>query len=231
MPASCRSRSASRQHNASERRNDLGPRQKYRRYQRAIALPALTADLCGTARTLGWTIGGCRVTSPDYRPHGVDCLQPQVRPQPSVNSWSRKSTTSEVTTLQARPGLLPARLGLRISCCVANRRKSKRTRNHVYCFKYDYPGNIRELQNLIERGVVYADDGGQVDVVHLFSGSELLPPFTVSLSREGRLDQAPLAAAHAGDDIARSRRSSAGPIGRRSNGRAAMCRQRPASSG
>ena len=58
------------------------------------------------------------------------------------------------------------------------------------------------MQNLIERGVVYADDGGQVDVVHLFSGSELLPPFTVSLSREGRLDQAPLAAAHAGDDIA-----------------------------
>lgn len=61
--------------------------------------------------------------------------------------------------------------------------------------KYDYPGNIRELQNLIERGVVYADDGGQVDIVHLFSGSELLPPFTVSLSREGRLDQSPLNAA------------------------------------
>jgi two-component system response regulator HydG len=58
--------------------------------------------------------------------------------------------------------------------------------------KYDYPGNIRELQNLIERGVVYADDGERVDVVHLFSGTELLPPFTVSLSREGRLDRAPL---------------------------------------
>jgi len=59
--------------------------------------------------------------------------------------------------------------------------------------KYDYPGNIRELQNLIERGVVYADNGGHVDVVHLFSGSELLPPFTVNLSKEGRLDQAPFA--------------------------------------
>jgi transcriptional regulator with GAF, ATPase, and Fis domain len=31
-----------------------------------------------------------------------------------------------------------------------------------------------------------------VDIAHLFSGSELLPPFTVSLSREGRLDQEPL---------------------------------------
>jgi len=60
--------------------------------------------------------------------------------------------------------------------------------------KYDYPGNIRELQNLIERGVVYADDGGLVDVVHMFSGSELLPPFSVSLTSEGRLGTMPFAA-------------------------------------
>jgi DNA-binding NtrC family response regulator/predicted hydrocarbon binding protein len=60
--------------------------------------------------------------------------------------------------------------------------------------KYDYPGNIRELQNLIERGVVYADDGGLVDVVHLFSGSELLPPFSVTLTSEGRLGTTPFAA-------------------------------------
>jgi two-component system, NtrC family, response regulator HydG len=53
--------------------------------------------------------------------------------------------------------------------------------------KYDYPGNIRELQNLIERGVVYAEDGGMVDIVHLFSGSELLPPFSVNLNSDGRL--------------------------------------------
>ncbi len=57
--------------------------------------------------------------------------------------------------------------------------------------KYDYPGNIRELQNLIERGTVYADNDGQIDVVHLFSGSELLPPFSVRLSQDGRLDQRP----------------------------------------
>lgn len=71
--------------------------------------------------------------------------------------------------------------------------------------KYDYPGNIRELQNLIERGVVYADDGSTVDIVHIFSGSELLPPFTVNISSDGRLAQSPLvsgmarASAAAGD--------------------------------
>ena len=59
--------------------------------------------------------------------------------------------------------------------------------------KYDYPGNIRELQNLIERGTVYADNDGQIDVVHLFSGSELLPPFSVRLSGDGKLDQRPFA--------------------------------------
>jgi transcriptional regulator with PAS, ATPase and Fis domain len=53
--------------------------------------------------------------------------------------------------------------------------------------KYAYPGNIRELQNLIERGVVYADEGGQIDFGHLFSGSEMLPEFTVQLSRDGKL--------------------------------------------
>ncbi|CAM0554862.1 Phenol regulator MopR [Vreelandella titanicae] len=34
--------------------------------------------------------------------------------------------------------------------------------------EYDYPGNIRELQNLVERGVINAMDGGPIDVFHLF---------------------------------------------------------------
>ncbi|WP_445219653.1 sigma 54-interacting transcriptional regulator [Bradyrhizobium sp. Pa8] len=58
--------------------------------------------------------------------------------------------------------------------------------------KYDYPGNIRELQNLIERGVVYAADGSIIDIGHLFSGSELLPPFSIQLTSEGRLGRTPL---------------------------------------
>lgn len=53
--------------------------------------------------------------------------------------------------------------------------------------KYDYPGNIRELQNLVERGVVYAEDGGQIDAVHLFSGSEAAPLASIELTREGRI--------------------------------------------
>ena len=63
--------------------------------------------------------------------------------------------------------------------------------------KYDYPGNIRELQNLIERGVVYAEDGGMIDIVHLFSGSELLPPFSINLNSDGRLGATPLKLAEA----------------------------------
>ncbi len=58
--------------------------------------------------------------------------------------------------------------------------------------KYDYPGNIRELQNLVERGVVYADEGGQIDLSHLFFGSEQLPSYSIALTSEGRLGKTPL---------------------------------------
>jgi two-component system response regulator HydG len=56
--------------------------------------------------------------------------------------------------------------------------------------KYDYPGNVRELQNLIERGVVYAEHDGMVDIVHMFNGSESPPSFTTSISTSGKLYQA-----------------------------------------
>ncbi|WP_137129047.1 sigma-54-dependent Fis family transcriptional regulator [Rhizobium sp. FY34] len=52
---------------------------------------------------------------------------------------------------------------------------------------YAFPGNIRELQNLIERGVIFADAGGQIDVQHLFSGHEISPVFPQHLSTEGRV--------------------------------------------
>ena len=38
---------------------------------------------------------------------------------------------------------------------------------------YDFPGNIRELQNLVERAVILADIGGLIDVHHLFTGGEV----------------------------------------------------------
>lgn len=52
---------------------------------------------------------------------------------------------------------------------------------------YDFPGNIRELQNLIERGVIFADPGGFVDVQHLFTANEPFPMLHPSVTRDGRL--------------------------------------------
>ncbi|MBK5104701.1 MAG: sigma 54-interacting transcriptional regulator [Burkholderiales bacterium] len=34
---------------------------------------------------------------------------------------------------------------------------------------YDWPGNIRELQNMVERGVILAPSGTRIEVTHLFS--------------------------------------------------------------
>jgi len=44
--------------------------------------------------------------------------------------------------------------------------KAKRT-----LLAYSWPGNIRELQNIIERGVILAPSGGRIEVDHLFSSS------------------------------------------------------------
>ncbi len=52
---------------------------------------------------------------------------------------------------------------------------------------YEYPGNIRELQNLVERGVVYAEDERPIDIHHLFTGFEQLSTDTAALTRDGRL--------------------------------------------
>ncbi|MBF9153089.1 sigma-54-dependent Fis family transcriptional regulator [Novosphingobium jiangmenense] len=41
---------------------------------------------------------------------------------------------------------------------------------------YDWPGNIRELENVIERGVIMARDGEPLRQHHLFSGGEMLGP-------------------------------------------------------
>jgi transcriptional regulator with GAF, ATPase, and Fis domain len=38
---------------------------------------------------------------------------------------------------------------------------------------YEFPGNIRELQNMVERGVISADDGGVIDLPHLLRREQL----------------------------------------------------------
>lgn len=53
---------------------------------------------------------------------------------------------------------------------------------------YSFPGNIRELQNLIERGVIASNEGAPIDLNHLFRDEELPAEF-YSLLQQGRLVQ------------------------------------------
>lgn len=40
--------------------------------------------------------------------------------------------------------------------------------------RYSWPGNIRELVNICERAVILADEGGSLDLEHLFTSEEIL---------------------------------------------------------
>lgn len=52
---------------------------------------------------------------------------------------------------------------------------------------YEYPGNIRELQNLIERGVICAADGKPLDTTHIFRHGELISSAAFSVGLNGTL--------------------------------------------
>lgn len=53
--------------------------------------------------------------------------------------------------------------------------------------RYDFPGNLRELANMIERGVIYAEAGGDLEISHIFTGMEQLPEFVDGLHKSGRI--------------------------------------------
>jgi two-component system, NtrC family, response regulator HydG len=54
--------------------------------------------------------------------------------------------------------------------------------------EYPWPGNIRELQNMIERGVILAPQGGRVEIEHLFTSHEGGQAAEIGLDRNGELD-------------------------------------------
>jgi transcriptional regulator with GAF, ATPase, and Fis domain len=59
-----------------------------------------------------------------------------------------------------------------------NRRHGRQVQGYTHrlvkaLLNYDFPGNIRELQNLVERGVINADDGGAIDVPHMLRREQL----------------------------------------------------------
>jgi DNA-binding NtrC family response regulator/predicted hydrocarbon binding protein len=58
-------------------------------------------------------------------------------------------------------------------------------------FNYDWPGNVRELENMIERAVILAEDGGSLDLCHLFTSGEEFDSSSFVLRRNGNIVLAP----------------------------------------
>lgn len=55
---------------------------------------------------------------------------------------------------------------------------------------YPFPGNIRELQNLIERGVISAEEGSAIDVAHMFRREQLNDEALLAIGGQGLLTTA-----------------------------------------
>ncbi len=54
---------------------------------------------------------------------------------------------------------------------------------------YDWPGNIRELENIIERGVILAPKDEPIGLCHLFTAGETVTSVVLGLSKGGNLSR------------------------------------------
>ena len=52
---------------------------------------------------------------------------------------------------------------------------------------YGWPGNIREMENIVERGVILAPDGGAIDISHLFTSGETIDAEMFGIGDDGSL--------------------------------------------
>lgn len=52
---------------------------------------------------------------------------------------------------------------------------------------YDWPGNIREVENVVERGVILANENSAIDVAHLFTSGEQFGDRRYAVDRDGKL--------------------------------------------
>jgi DNA-binding NtrC family response regulator/predicted hydrocarbon binding protein len=52
---------------------------------------------------------------------------------------------------------------------------------------YRWPGNVREMENLIERAVILADDGAALDISHLFCSGEEMDQVAFVIQKNGGL--------------------------------------------
>jgi transcriptional regulator with AAA-type ATPase domain len=53
---------------------------------------------------------------------------------------------------------------------------------------YHFPDNIRELENMIERGVILAPRDGAIDLCHLFTSGEKIDTAILALGKHGALN-------------------------------------------